>query len=57
VPDAAPARLPAHASGAAKFVVQVPQDCPAGLHVVVADVISQGIELREWSEAILEVTR
>ena len=57
VPDAAPARLPAHASGATKFVVQVPQDCPAGLHVVVADVISQGIELREWSEAILEVTR
>ena len=50
-----PARIAAHADGVLKMTVQVPGDCHPGLHVIVADVGWEEAELREWTEAVLEV--
>jgi len=50
-----PARIPANADGVLKTKVQVPGDCPPGLHVIVADVSWEDAELREWTEAVLEI--
>jgi len=50
-----PADIASHTDGALKLTVQVPNDCPPGLHVIVADVAWENAELREWSEAVLEV--
>ncbi len=52
-----PTRIAAHTDGVLKLTVQVPADSRPGLHVVVADVGWEGAELREWTEAVLEVIR
>ena len=50
-----PARIPANADGVLKTKVQVPEDCRPGLHVIVADVSWEDAELRELTEAVLEI--
>ncbi|HEY5914572.1 MAG TPA: MBL fold metallo-hydrolase, partial [Verrucomicrobiae bacterium] len=57
VASAKSTRIAAHTDGALKVTVRVPQDCPRGLQVVVADVDSEGVQLREWAEAVVEVVR
>ena len=51
-----PARIAAHANGRLEATVEVPRDIRPGLHVLTADVAWDGADLREWAEAILEVT-
>lgn len=48
-------RIAPGADGAISFTVQVPADGAAGLHVITADVDWDGTELREWTEAVLEI--
>ncbi|MCL5743392.1 MAG: hypothetical protein M1541_05615, partial [Acidobacteria bacterium] len=48
-------RVPPGADGAVPFTVQVPGNGGAGLHMIVADVGWEGVEFREWTEAVLEV--
>lgn len=50
-----PVRIPPHADGLIPMTVQVPADTPPGLGVIVADVSWEDGELREWSEAVIEV--
>ena len=52
-----PVRIAACAEGLLAMTVQVPRGSRAGVHVITADVGWEGAELREWAEAILEVTR
>ena len=52
-----PVRIPAGAEGVFPLVVQVDADALAGLRVLVADVGWEDGELREWTEAVLEVVR
>ncbi len=48
-------RIAAHAEGLLPMTVQVPGDGALGLHVIVADVGSEEVDLREWTEAVVEV--
>jgi len=49
------ARIRAQAEGALKLKVRVPRDCRPGFHVVTADLAWENIELRQWTEAVVEV--
>ena len=55
VSDAGLVRIAAQSDGELAMTVQVPGDCHAGLHVIVADVGWEDGEFREWTEAVLEV--
>jgi glyoxylase-like metal-dependent hydrolase (beta-lactamase superfamily II) len=55
VTGVAPTRIAKHEDGLIKMTVQVPRDCRPGLNVIVADVGWDGGELREWTEAVVEV--
>jgi glyoxylase-like metal-dependent hydrolase (beta-lactamase superfamily II) len=48
-------RIPPHTDGLVPVKVEVPADGVLGLRVIVADVGWEQTELREWTEAILEV--
>jgi hypothetical protein len=48
-------RIAPHADGMFPITVAVPGDGAPGLHVMVADVGWDDAELREWTEAVLEV--
>ena len=48
-------RIAPHADGLLPMTVQVPGDGAPGLHVIVADVGWEDTELREWTEAMVEV--
>jgi glyoxylase-like metal-dependent hydrolase (beta-lactamase superfamily II) len=50
-----PVRIAAHTEGTLKMTVRAPGDCPAGAHVIVTDILRDEVELREWTEAVLEV--
>lgn len=50
-----PLSLPARAEGVLPLTVQLPADARVGPHLVVADFAWEGGELREWTEAVLEV--
>ena len=50
-------RIAPHTDGLLPMTVQVPGDGAPGLHVIVADVGWEGAELREWTEAVVEVIR
>ncbi len=51
-----PVRIAAQSEGALSLRVKVPSDASPGLHVLVADVAWEGGDLRQWAEAVLEVT-
>jgi glyoxylase-like metal-dependent hydrolase (beta-lactamase superfamily II) len=55
VPGVGPIRIAPHADGRFPLTVQAPSDAALGLHVIVADVGWEGGELREWTEAVVEV--
>jgi glyoxylase-like metal-dependent hydrolase (beta-lactamase superfamily II) len=48
-------RIAAHADGLLPITVEVPRDSAPGLYVMVADLAWDDAELREWTEAVLEV--
>jgi glyoxylase-like metal-dependent hydrolase (beta-lactamase superfamily II) len=48
-------RVASHADGLIPITVEVPRDAAPGLQVMVADVGWDAAELREWTEAVLEV--
>jgi hypothetical protein len=48
-------RIAAQADGALKSELTIPKDCRPGLHVVTADLVWDGGQLREWTEAVVEV--
>ncbi|HRY50519.1 MAG TPA: MBL fold metallo-hydrolase [Candidatus Paceibacterota bacterium] len=50
-----PIRIGAHGEGILKVNVQIAGDCPAGQHVIVADLAWDQTTLREWTEAIVDV--
>ena len=52
----APVRIPAGGAGVFPLIGEV-DDAVPGLHVLVADVSWEDGELREWTEAVLEVVR
>jgi glyoxylase-like metal-dependent hydrolase (beta-lactamase superfamily II) len=52
-----PRRVAGHSEGALPLTVQVPGGTAPGVYVLVADLGWNGAELREWAEAVLEVTR
>jgi glyoxylase-like metal-dependent hydrolase (beta-lactamase superfamily II) len=52
-----PVRIPAHCDGMLSFSVQVSDNCLSGLLVLTGDVGWEGGELREWTEAVVEVVR
>jgi hypothetical protein len=47
--------IAAHTKGQLEFTVQIPRDSDPGLRVVTADVGWEDGELREWTEAVVEV--
>ncbi len=55
IPPGMSVTVPAHAHGGLRFVVQVPPNAPSGVHVLTASVAWEDGELREWTEAVLEV--
>lgn len=50
-----PVRIPAQSSGALRVEVEILEGCRPGLHVLSADINGEGVDLREWAEAVLEV--
>lgn len=51
----APIRIPAGAEGVLPLIVRVESNAPRGLGVLTADVGWENVELREWTEAVVEV--
>lgn len=47
--------LSARSEGAFRFRLEVPADAPLGQHVLLLDIRSAQADLREWTEAVLEV--
>lgn len=52
-----PVRIAAHAEGGIKMSVHAADGCPGGLRVMLADIASDELELREWTEAVFEIAR
>jgi hypothetical protein len=50
-----PMEIPSHADGMLSLMLALPDDAKPGLVVVTADVGSEGIDLREWTEMVVEV--
>jgi glyoxylase-like metal-dependent hydrolase (beta-lactamase superfamily II) len=50
-----PLHLPAHTDGTLKIPVELSKDVSPGLNPVVADVGWDNTELREWTEAVVEI--
>jgi len=48
-------RVGARQQAAVPVKVQVSQGVRPGVHIITADVRSEGIQLREWSEAIITI--
>lgn len=57
VTGACPVRIAPRSAGALTMTVEVPSNCLAGLHLVTVDISREGAELREWTEAVLDVIR
>lgn len=55
VSSAGSVRIPRHSEGALPITVRVPPDAAPGPRVIVADVVWDEAELREWTEAVLDV--
>lgn len=55
VSSAGSVRIPPHSEGALEVTVQAPPDAAPGRCVLVADVASDEFELREWTEAVVEI--
>jgi glyoxylase-like metal-dependent hydrolase (beta-lactamase superfamily II) len=50
-------RVAAGANGLLPLTVQAPSDGADGLQVLAVDIAWEGIDLREWTEAVVELTR
>jgi neutral ceramidase len=51
----APIRVATQADGYSQTTVAVAPNCPPGLYVITADVGQMDFELRQWTEAVIEV--
>jgi hypothetical protein len=49
-------QIPSHRDGMLSLMLALPDDAKPGLVVITTDVRSEGIDLREWSELVVEVT-
>lgn len=57
VTGAGPVRIAPRSAGALTMTVEIPSNCLAGLHLVTVDISREGAELRDWTEAVLDVIR